>query len=68
LNFQIEHHLFPKVCSIHYPAISRIVQKVAAEYGVPYHHHPTLRGAIHSHRRMLKLFGDSQATPFAAST
>ncbi len=31
LNFQIEHHLFPKVCSIHYPAISRIVEQVAAE-------------------------------------
>ena len=67
LNFQIEHHLFPKVCSIHYPAISRIVEQVAAEYGIPYHHHPTLLGALRSHSRMLKLFGDSQATPFAAT-
>ena len=66
LNFQIEHHLFPKVCSIHYPAISRIVEEVAEEYGVPYHHHPTLLGAMRSHWRMLKLFGDSRATPFAA--
>ena len=29
LNFQIEHHLFPKICSVHYPAISRIVQTTA---------------------------------------
>ena len=60
LNFQIEHHLFPKVCSIHYPAISPIVQKVAEEYGVPYHHHPTFRAAIASHFRMLKKLGNPE--------
>ena len=68
LNFQIEHHLFPKVCSVHYPAISRIVQEVAEKYGVPYHHHPTFLGAIRSHLQTLKLFGDPQAAPFAAGT
>ena len=68
LNFQIEHHLFPKVCSIHYPAISRIVEQVAAEYGIPYYHHPTLLGALRSHSRMLKRFGDPLATPFPAGT
>ena len=30
--FQIEHHLFPKVCSIHYPAISPIVEQTAKEF------------------------------------
>jgi len=68
LNFQIEHHLFPSVCSIHYPAICRIVQEVAEEYGVPYNNHRTLLGAILSHWRMLKLFGDPQTAPFAAGT
>ena len=66
LNFQIEHHLFPKVCSVHYPAICHIVQEVAEEYGVPYHDHPTFLGAIRSHWRTLKLFGDPHAAPFAA--
>jgi linoleoyl-CoA desaturase len=61
LNFQIEHHLFPKVCSIHYPAISPIVKKVALEYGVPYHEHRTFLGAIYSHFKMLKLFGNPLA-------
>jgi linoleoyl-CoA desaturase len=61
LNFQIEHHLFPKVCSIHYPAICRIVQEVAEKHGVPYHHHPTFLGAIRSHLRTVKSFGDLQA-------
>jgi linoleoyl-CoA desaturase len=65
LNFQIEHHLFPKVCSIHYPAISPIVQAVAEEHGIPYHQHQTLRAAIRSHYCMLKQLGTS---PGLAST
>lgn len=58
LNFQVEHHLFPKVCSIHYPAISPIVEEVASKHGIPYHSHRTLRDAIASHLRMLKRLGD----------
>jgi linoleoyl-CoA desaturase len=57
LNHQIEHHLFPKVCSIHYPAISAIVQDVAAEYGLPYHDQPSFRSAVASHYRMLRRLG-----------
>ena len=66
LNFQIEHHLFPRVCSIHYPAISPIVEAVAKEHGVPYHHHPTLRAAIASHYRTLKRLGRPEAVAAAA--
>lgn len=57
LNFQIEHHLFPRVCSIHYPAISPIVEEVARKYDIPYHSHPTLRASIASHLRMLRQLG-----------
>jgi len=57
LNYQIEHHLFPKVCSVHYPPISRLVRQVAVAHGVPYHEQPTLRRAIRSHYRTLKHFG-----------
>lgn len=58
LNFQIEHHLFPKVCSIHYPAISHIVEKTANEFNIPYNHHDTFFEAVASHYRTLKKFGD----------
>ncbi len=58
LNFQVEHHLFPKVCSIHYPAISSIVERVARDHGVPYHAHETFMDAIKSHLKMLKYLGD----------
>jgi len=58
LNFQIEHHLFPKVCSVHYPAISPIVEKTAKDFNIPYNHHETFFGAVASHYRTLKKFGD----------
>ncbi len=54
LNHQIEHHLFPKVCSVHYPALAPIVREVTKEYGLPYHHQPTLFSAIRSHFRTLQ--------------
>lgn len=57
LNFQIEHHLFPKVCSIHYPAISAIVRELAEKYHVRYNYQPTLLSAIRSHYLTLKKFG-----------
>jgi len=57
LNFQIEHHLFPKVCSVHYRAISKIVKATAEENGIPYNVQPTLFSAIRSHYRMLKAMG-----------
>ena len=57
LNFQIEHHLFPRVCSIHYPAISEIVRAAASKHGIPYNEHPTLREAMASHWRMLARLG-----------
>jgi linoleoyl-CoA desaturase len=57
LNFQIEHHLFPKVCSVHYPAISRIVKETARKYGVPYYDQPTLMSAVKSHLHMLRKHG-----------
>ncbi len=69
LNFQIEHHLFPDVCSIHYPQISPIVEEAARRHHVPYHSHATLRQAIASHYRTLKKFGNPAFTlsPVSAS-
>jgi len=58
LNFQIEHHLFPKICSIHYPAISHIVEKTAIEFNIPYNQHDTFFEAVASHYRTLKKFGN----------
>ncbi len=66
LNFQIEHHLFPKVCSIHYPAISDIVKRVAEKHGVPYNENPTTWAAMQSHWRMLAKYSDPKVREAAA--
>lgn len=57
LNFQIEHHLFPKVSHVHYPRISRFVKEICEEYGVPYANYPTMTAAVASHFRFMKRLG-----------
>jgi linoleoyl-CoA desaturase len=57
LNYQIEHHLFPKVSHIHYPAISKFVQAKCKEYNLPYNNNATFFGAIASHFRVMKNLG-----------
>jgi linoleoyl-CoA desaturase len=54
LNFQIEHHLFPKISHVHYPEISKIIKKACADFGVPYIEYPKMRLAIASHVAHLK--------------
>lgn len=57
LNHQIEHHLFPNICHIHYPAISKIVKQTALEFKLPYNEEPTFFAALRNHGRMLKQLG-----------
>ena len=57
LNFQIEHHLFPRVCHVHYPAISRVVERTCEDYGVAFREHPTFLAGMASHYRWLKRMG-----------
>jgi len=61
LNYQIEHHLFPKVSHVHYPAISKIVQEKCAEYNVPYNQYRTMSEAVASHFRIMKYLGKKPA-------
>lgn len=57
LNFQIEHHLFPHVCHVHYPRIAPIVQATCAEFGVRYAAHDSFHSALASHWRWLRRMG-----------
>ncbi|MDH0031288.1 MULTISPECIES: acyl-CoA desaturase [unclassified Acinetobacter] len=36
LSHQIEHHIFPDMCSNRYPEVSPRVEALAARYGIPY--------------------------------
>jgi linoleoyl-CoA desaturase len=57
LDHQVEHHLFPAICHVHYPKIAPIVKEVAEAHGLPYHRHPTFFGAVASHARQLRQLG-----------
>ncbi len=60
LNYQIEHHLFPHICHVHYRHISAIVKQTAKEFNVPYHQHETFFGAVKSHFSLLNQLGKGQ--------
>jgi linoleoyl-CoA desaturase len=57
LNRQVEHHLFPKVCHIHYPEIGKIVKQTALEFNLPYIESKTFSGALVSHYKILRKLG-----------
>ncbi len=57
LNYQIEHHLFPNICHVHYRKISKIVRSTAKEYNIPYNSYPTFISALVSHGKMLYSLG-----------
>ena len=57
LNFQIEHHLFPRISHVHYPRVARVVEAACREYGVTYREHRTFAAGIASHYRWLRQLG-----------
>ncbi len=57
LNFQIEHHLFPRICHVNYPAISKVVEETCREYGVRYNEHQSFCSGVASHFRWLRGMG-----------
>lgn len=60
LNHQVEHHLFPEVSHVYYPAISTLVKKTAQKYNIPYHEYPTVREALKGHFTFLRALGVRQ--------
>jgi linoleoyl-CoA desaturase len=61
LNYQVEHHLFPRVSHIHYPALSKLVRAECATFRLPYNNLPTFRSAVISHFRFIRLLGRKPA-------
>jgi len=57
LNFQIEHHLFPKISHIHYPEISHIIKQACVEYNIQYVEYRRMHHAVFSHVSFLKQMG-----------
>ncbi|MBL7832910.1 MAG: acyl-CoA desaturase [Cyclobacteriaceae bacterium] len=61
LNFQVEHHLFPNICHVHYRKIAPIVESTAKEFGVPYKSAETFLDALVGHGRLLRELGKKPA-------
>ena len=57
LNFQIEHHLFPRISHVHYPAIAGLVEQTCREFGIRYTAHRSFWAGIRSHFRWLRRMG-----------
>lgn len=66
LNFQAVHHLFPRVSHLHYPALSKIVEQTASEFGVRYSATDRLRVALRSHYRWLRRMGSGEGSVLLA--
>jgi linoleoyl-CoA desaturase len=61
LNYQVEHHLFPRISHVHYPAISKIVKQECQKFQLPYHSFDTMGQAIVSHTKIMKQLGQKVA-------
>jgi linoleoyl-CoA desaturase len=57
LNFQIEHHLLPRICHINFPPLSKTVEETCRQFGVKYTEHESFRAGITSHFRWLRRMG-----------
>lgn len=63
LNYQIEHHLFPNICHVHYDKLAKIVRETAEEYKLPYISQKTFGGALREHTKMLRDLGRHDFAP-----
>jgi linoleoyl-CoA desaturase len=57
LNHQVEHHLFPRISHVHYPALSKIVKETCEAFGITYNEHRTVFAAVKSHMVHLRGMG-----------
>ena len=62
LNYQVEHHLFPRISHVHYPALSKLVKEQCAIYNLPYNELPTFKAAVSSHFRFIRILGRKPVT------
>ncbi len=57
LDYQVEHHLFPNISHIHYPAIAPIVKNIAEDFGIVYNNKESFTKGLKSHIKMLHNLG-----------
>ena len=63
LNLQIEHHMFPAISFMHYPAIAKIVRDECAQRGINYASYDTLPQIIGRFSRYMQQVGAAEQAP-----
>ena len=67
LNYQVEHHLFPTICHVHYRNLAKIVEQTTKEFGLPYKSKETFLDAVVAHAKQLKLLSEKPQPEFATA-
>ena len=62
INIHVIHHIFPHVCHVHYPALTKILKEVCDEFGIEYQENPNLWVALKKHYQILKHLSFPDAT------
>jgi linoleoyl-CoA desaturase len=57
LNYHLEHHLFPSICHVNYPGMSKAVEETCREFGVRYSQHRSFWTGLAEHYRWLREMG-----------
>ena len=57
LNFQVEHHLFPKISHVHYPVIHKFVKEACRKFSITHNDYPSMISALRSHFRLMRQLG-----------
>ncbi len=68
LNYQVEHHLFPNICHVHYREIAKIVEQTTKEFGLPYKTKETFIEAVVAHAKQLKFLSKRPNPAFATAS
>ncbi|MBK8556519.1 MAG: acyl-CoA desaturase [Lewinellaceae bacterium] len=69
INIHVIHHIFPTVCHVHYPALTKILKQVADEFGIVYQENPNFWVALKKHYQILKHLSkpDAEVQRYGAS-
>ena len=54
INIHVIHHIFPRICHTHYPALTEILKETADEFGLEYQENERFWPALKKHYGMLK--------------
>jgi linoleoyl-CoA desaturase len=57
LNYHKEHHLFPAICHVNYPSVSKVVEETCRDFGIPYKEYRSFSAGIAAHYHWLRRMG-----------